>query len=67
MLTDCAGLCSCLSPPSPHTDIEAGQALYYASLTQSYRAVNCNDDNYGVANRTYGWTPTPCRVRLCVC
>lgn len=59
---DRAGLCSAL----PCADIEAGQALYYESLTQTYRAVNCDDDNYGVTNRTYGWTPTPCKVRLCV-
>jgi hypothetical protein len=37
------------------------------SLTQTYRAVNCDRDNYGVTNRTYGWTPTPCKVRHCLC
>lgn len=42
-------------------DIQPGQGLYYSTLTQSWRARNCDSNNYGVTNRTYGLTPSACR------
>lgn len=33
----------------------------YNSITTSWRAVSCNNNNYGVANITAGLTPSPCR------
>jgi len=42
-------------------DIQAGQGLYYDTLTKSWRARNCVD-NYGVTNKTYGLTPAPCKA-----
>lgn len=37
--------------------------LYYETLEGTYRARNCDNNAYGVANRTYGLSPAPCRVR----
>jgi hypothetical protein len=45
----------------PPADIMPGQGLYYSTLTQSWRARNCDTNNYGVNNRTYGLTPFACR------
>jgi hypothetical protein len=42
-------------------DIKAGQGLYYSTITGSWRARNCVNDNYGVPNTTYGLTPAPCK------
>lgn len=43
-------------------DIQAGQGLYYETITKTWRAVNCNtNNNYGVANKTYGLTPAGCK------
>lgn len=42
-------------------DIQPGQGLYYSTLTSSWRVINCNSSSYGVANRTYGLTPAPCK------
>lgn len=42
--------------------IQAGQGLLYQALENSWRAVNCDSNNYGVANETYGLTPAPCRA-----
>lgn len=39
-----------------------GQALYYETLTNTWRASNCTESKYGVANITYGLSPTPCRA-----
>jgi hypothetical protein len=44
-------------------DIQPGQGLYFETLEGTYRARNCDSNAYGVANRTYGLTPAPCRVR----
>lgn len=41
--------------------IVAGQGLYYNAAAQSFRAVNCSSNNYGVANTTYGLSASPCR------
>jgi hypothetical protein len=38
-----------------------GQGLYFMTLTNTWRAVNCDNSNYGVANITYGLSPAPCR------
>lgn len=55
----CAAPCvSCVLPP---TDILPGQGLYYTSITATWRARNCETNNYGVANLTYGLSPAPCR------
>jgi hypothetical protein len=45
-------------------DIMPGQGLYYTSTTATWRARNCDSNNYGVANITFGLTPSPCRVSL---
>lgn len=47
---------------APLTDIKAGQGLYYSATTLVWRARNCDVDNYGVSNTTYGLTPQPCKV-----
>jgi hypothetical protein len=41
--------------------IQAGQGLYYETLTQTWRAKNCDKNSYGVQNTTFGLTPAPCR------
>jgi hypothetical protein len=41
--------------------IQAGQGLFYSSLTQTFRARNCDNNEYGVPTRFYGITPYPCR------
>lgn len=48
--------CACV-----FADIQPGQGLYYQLTTQTYRARNCDINNYGVAAITYGLTPFPCR------
>lgn len=42
-------------------DIQAGQGLYYTTLTKSWRAKNCTVNAYGVSNQTFGLSPAPCR------
>jgi hypothetical protein len=42
--------------------IQAGQALYYQTITRTYRAVDCTSNSYGVANKMYGLTPAPCKA-----
>jgi len=42
-------------------DIQAGQGLFYETITKTWRARNCTINNYGVANTTYGLTPSPCK------
>jgi len=32
----------------------------YNTLDKSWRTVQCNSNNYGVSNITYGLTPAPC-------
>lgn len=34
--------------------------LMYNTLDKSWRTVQCNSNNYGVSNITYGLTPAPC-------
>lgn len=41
--------------------IQAGQGLFYETITKTWRARNCTANNYGVANTTYGLTPAPCK------
>lgn len=53
--------CLLVSTLSHPTDILPGQGLYYTTTTQSWRAKDCNLNNYGVTNKTYGLTPYPCR------
>lgn len=42
-------------------DILAGQGLYFETLTKTYTAKPCNSNSYGVANQTFGLSPSPCR------
>lgn len=39
----------------PRADIQPGQGL------SAQAAQNCNSNNYGVANKTYGIALNPCR------
>lgn len=48
----------CLSSPA---DIRPGQGLYYETLSQSWRAKNCNSNTYGVDKVTYGLSTSSCR------
>lgn len=50
--------------PAVNADIQAGQGLYYSTLSKTYRAKDCNANTFGVANTTYGLTPAPCRECL---
>jgi hypothetical protein len=56
----CCGL-SCSSCVFCPADIQAGQGLYFETLTKTWRVKNCDTNNYGVQNITYGLTPSPCR------
>jgi hypothetical protein len=47
--------------PYPAADIQAGQGLLYTTLDKSWRAVNWDTDNYGVANVSYGLSPQACK------
>lgn len=35
--------------------------MYFSTASNSYRAVNCDSNNYGVQNITYGLAAFPCR------
>jgi hypothetical protein len=35
--------------------------MYYNAATQTYRALNCDTNNYGVKSKTYGLSANPCR------
>lgn len=55
-------------------DIKAGQGLMFQSTTGKWRAINCDDNNYGVTEKTYGLGVQSCKVcdltgcdRLCWC
>lgn len=50
----------CLAECWCGSDILPGQGLYYATIDKSWRAKNCDSNNYGTANKTYGLTPRPC-------
>lgn len=41
--------------------IKAGQGMYYSAASATYKGVNCDTNNYGVANKTYGLAAFPCR------
>lgn len=56
--TDC---CCCFCVLLCCADILPGQGLYFAKLTGTWRAQNCNNDSYGVPNITYGLTPASCK------
>lgn len=43
------------------TDIQAGQGLYYETITGSWRAKDCANNSYGVTNVTFGLAAAPCR------
>lgn len=52
-------LMPCASIPA---DIQAGQGLYFETITSTWRARNCDSSNsYGVSNKTHGLTPAPCK------
>jgi hypothetical protein len=36
--------------------------MYFSPATTKYTAVNCESNNYGVANTTYGLAAYPCRT-----
>jgi hypothetical protein len=60
----CCCCCCCLLLSfvcATPADIEPGQGLFYASLTQTYRARNCETNSYGARTRFYGLVPYPCR------
>ena len=38
-----------------------GQGLYFNTLTNTWRAKNCDVDSYGVSSKTYGLSPAACR------
>lgn len=42
-------------------DIQPGRGLYYMALQDTWQAVNCDINSYGMTNITYGLTPAPCR------
>lgn len=35
--------------------------MYFSAASNAYRGVNCDTNNYGVANTTYGLAAFPCR------
>lgn len=41
--------------------IKPGQGLMFSSLTSSWRARNCVNNEYGVSNTTFGLSPMPCK------
>lgn len=45
----------------PPADIKAGQGMYFSPATNTYTAVNCDSDSYGVTETTYGLAAHPCR------
>jgi len=45
-------------------DIKAGQGLMFQSTTGKWRAVNCDDNGYGVPEKTYGLGVQSCKVGL---
>lgn len=54
--------CPCLvTLRSSLTDILPGQGLYFETLAQSWRARNCDGNEYGVDKVTYGLSAFPCR------
>lgn len=64
----CSWLITLSLPPSAlpmllftHTDIKAGQGMFYSPVTDSYWAVNCDSNNYGVFNKTSGLSAFPCK------
>lgn len=42
--------------------IRPGQGLLFSSLNNTWRASDCMESSYGVANITYGLSPSPCRA-----
>jgi hypothetical protein len=42
-------------------DVHPGQGVLYSTATSTFRAVNCNKNNYGSASRRYGLEAAPCR------
>jgi len=42
-------------------DIKAGQGMYYSPASQAFYASNCDFNNYGAPNITYGLSAFPCR------
>jgi len=40
--------------------IEAGQGMVYSPVTNRYKAVNCDNNNYGVTAKTGGLAARPC-------
>jgi len=52
-------LCS-LSDPS--ADARPGQGILFSTASNSFRAVDCSANQYGLPNRTYGLSAYPCRT-----
>jgi hypothetical protein len=44
-----------------YADIMPGQGLYFNTLTNTWRAKNCESNSYGMSNKTYGLSPAACR------
>jgi hypothetical protein len=49
------------SPAARFAVIQQGQGLFYSSLSQTFRARNCEDNEYGVPSRFFGLSTYPCR------
>jgi hypothetical protein len=62
LLLHCLSFILLLSVACVPADILPGQGLYPDQLNQTWRAVNCNSSNYGVANVTYGLAFRPCSL-----
>lgn len=54
----CLPMCACAD-----ADIKAGQGMVLSAVnsTSRFRALNCDNDSYGVSNTTYGLSSSPCR------
>jgi hypothetical protein len=51
----------CCAVSCSAADIMPGQGLYFETLTQSWRARNCSNNNYGVDKVAYGLSSAACR------
>lgn len=51
----------CLVERGTLADIQAGQGLYVQTTSSTWLSRNCDRDNFGASNTTFGLTPSPCR------
>lgn len=49
--------CGCVAV----ADIKSGQAMYFSPASSAFYASNCDSNNYGAPNTTYGLSAFPCR------